>query len=568
MNIFNLFKKYKSSKVLNTSGVGGELNKKVVLIVLDGFGIVPPSEGNAITSARTKFYTDLLTNFPNGELIASGESVGLPANEEGNTEVGHLTLSAGRVILQDFLRINKDIKNGTFYRNKAFLLALEHIEKNKSNLHLIGLLSNGNVHSSKDHLYAILEFCRQRGVKNVFLHIILDGRDSPPDDGAKVVAELEKYLTDNKLGMIATVSGRFYAMDRDRRWERTELAYNAMVKGNGPTFTSAHEAVADSYSKSVGDEFIAPSVITQNGKPVGSVNDKDSVIFFNFRIDRPRQLTMAFTLPDFENLKSFEFGYNTDTKKIEVEVTFDKTFNREKILEDLFFATMTCYQKNIPVTAIAYDEEKVKLPLPEVLSKKGLKQLRMSESEKERFVTYYFSGLREEVYPGEDIKIIPSPKISTYDKKPEMSLPELTNAFMKSFGEHDFTIINIANPDMVAHTGNFKKTVKAIEAVDWALSQIVQKVYDAGATAIITADHGNAEELLTYDAKGFFVTSQTGDRNTDHSNNPVPVIFVNKNLKGKKADIQDGSLADIAPTVLALLGVEKPEEMTGNDLCK
>lgn len=536
------FSRYKTNRILDIWLTKKKLTNKVALIVLDGFGIAPPSDGNAVTSAKINFYNDLLVNFPNGKLIASGESVGLPAGEVGNTEVGHLTMGAGRVVLQELLRINKDIKNGIFFENKAFLLSLQHIQENKSNLHIIGLLSNGNVHSSKEHLYGLLEFCKQRGVKNVYLHMILDGRDSPTDDGAKVIAELEKYLADNKFGEIATVSGRYYSMDRDQRWDRTELSYLAMIAGNGPIFATASLAVSDSYKNKIGDEFIMPSVISKNGKPVGTVSDNDSVIFFNFRVDRPRQLTMAFTMPELDG------------------------FARSKVLKKLFFTTMTRYQDNIPVSAVAYDKEKVAHTLSEIISKRGLSQLVMSESEKERFVTYCFSGLREKKLDKMDVNIVPSSLVATYDKKPEMSLPELVSSFLNQFNKYDFVLLNIANPDMVAHTGNFKKTVKAIENVNWALSKIVQKVYDEGATAIITSDHGNSEELLTYDSNGFFVTTKTGDRNTDHSGNPVPVIIVNQELKGQKLPISDGTLCDIAPTVLGLMQILVNKNMTGRNL--
>ena len=540
----------------------------VTLIILDGFGVAPESKGNAISQAKMPYFESLKTNYPYKEIIASGESVGLPANEVGNTEVGHLTIGAGRVILQSLERINKDIENGLFFQNKAFLQTVEHVKKNNSALHLIGLVGNGNVHSSLNHLYSLLKFCKQREVGKVFIHAITDGRDSPPDDGAKVIAKLEEYLSTTKVGRIASVSGRYYAMDRDKRWERIQKAYDSYVLGKGISADSAGKAIADSYARKLTDEFIEPTVITESGKPVGLISDGDAVIFFNFRIDRPRQLTMSFVLKDFENLKSFDFGYMPEAKKTEGEVKIKKTFKREKVPQNLFFTTMTEYQKNIPVSAIAFGEIAIKNSLPEVISNAGLKQLRLSESEKEKFVTFYLSGFRDERYKGEDRIIIPSPKVATYDKKPEMSVYEIAEEFEKAISKkiYNLIVVNLANPDMVAHSGNVKKAIKALEHVDKALNKIIDSVISNGGTALITSDHGNVEEMLSYKSKSFFVTSEKGDRNTDHSNNPVPLVFVGNKFKGVKVNIQNGSLSDVAPTILTLMNIPIPPEMTGKDL--
>ncbi len=544
--------------------------KPVVLVVLDGFGIAPASEGNAITKAKTPNIDTFIKEYPHTELIASGESVGLPANEVGNTEVGHLTMGAGRVILQDLKRINVAIEKGDFYDNKALLQASSYVKTNSSKLHLMGLIGSGNVHSSLNHLYALLQFCKKEGVNGVFLHLFTDGRDSPPNEGIDIITKLEEHMRINAIGRIASVAGRYYAMDRDRRWARTERAYNAIVTGQGMQAASSVDAIKNAYAKGQSDEFVEPTVIIENGKPLATVDDKDAVIFFNFRIDRPKQLTMAFVLPNFENLKMFDFGYNPDTSKEEGEVDVGRTFKRQKVANSLFFVTMTEYHKQIPVGAIAFRPEVVGDALPVVLSTAGLKQAHMAESEKERFVTYYFDGMREKPLEGEDVYIVPSPKVPTYDKKPDMSLPRLIKEFKKqlSKGIYHFFVLNFANPDMVAHTGNLQATIKAIEAVDRYLNDLVKAVLNVDGTIFVTADHGNAEELLTYPSSSFFFTTKDGLVNTDHSNNPVPLMVINNNYKGKGTVLPKGALSDISPTILNFLGLQVPESMTGNNLFK
>jgi len=357
-------------------------------------------------------------------------------------------------------------------------------------------------------------------------------------------------------------------MDRDKRWERIQKAYDAYVLGKGISADSAGKAIADSYARKLTDEFIEPTVITEGGKPVGLISDNDAVIFSNFRIDRPRQLTMSFVLKDFENLKSFDFGYMPEAKKTMGEEKIKKTFKREKIPQNLFFATMTEYQKNIPVSAVAFGEISIKNSLPAVISNAGLRQLRLSESEKERFVTYYLSGFKEERYKGEDRIIIPSPKVPTYDKKPEMSVYEVAKEFEKALSKkiYNFIMVNLANPDMVAHSGNIKKTIKALEHVDKALGTMINAVLSNGGTALVTADHGNAEAMLSYKSKSFFVTSEKGDRNTDHSNNPVPFLIVGNKYNSANVKLQNGSLPDIAPTILKIMNIPVPPDMTGKDL--
>lgn len=544
--------------------------KPIVLIVLDGFGIAPPSEGNAITQAKTPVIDSFYKNYPHGELLAAGESVGLPANEEGNSEVGHLALGVGKVILQSLKRINVSIEDETFYDNKALIQASNHVKTNNSKLHIMGMVSSGSVHSSMNHFYAMIEFCRRRQISNVYYHLFTDGRDAPPNEGEKIIDEIERKLLDFKIGRIASISGRYYAMDRDRRWQRTQKTYDALVLGKGVQAASALDAVRAAYQKQQTDEFIEPAVIMSNAQPVATIDDNDAVIFFNFRVDRPRQLTMAFVVEDFENLKSFQFGHDPDHASDEGTIISGPTFKRQKVPKNLFFVSMTEYQKGLPVSAIAYPPEAAEVSLPSVLAAKGLKQLHLTESEKERMVTIYFDGLRESRLPGEDVLIVPSPKVATYDKKPEMSVYKVVDELQKALAKdiYHFIVINFANPDMVAHSGNLNATIKAIEHVDKALGVASSAVMAVGGTLLITADHGNAEELLTYPSASFYFTTSKGDMNTDHSANPVPIIIISNTLRGKGRKLDRGTLSDVAPTILSLMGLEIPPQMTGRDLLK
>ncbi|MHA2426596.1 MAG: 2,3-bisphosphoglycerate-independent phosphoglycerate mutase [Candidatus Hermodarchaeia archaeon] len=549
--------------------------KPVVLLVLDGFGMAPASEGNAVSRARTPNYDTYLRTYPHGALIASGESVGLPANEVGNTEVGHLALGAGRVIFQDLKRINVAIEKGSFFDNRAFLSAAAHVERNKSKMHLLGLVGSGCVHSSVDHLYALLQFCKKEEVGEVFLHLFTDGRDSPPQQGMEIIENIEKHLKNINLGSIASISGRYYAMDRDRRWDRTKKTYKALVLGHAIQTQSASDAIKSAYARGQTDEFIEPTLVVStkattaaDGKGPILIDNDDAVIFFNFRVDRPKQLTMAFVVSDFENLRSFDFGYDPITERRAGEVEVKGTFAREKALKNLFFVTMTEYQKNLPVSDIAFGPEVVEKPLSVVLSENGFQQAHVAESEKERFVKYYFNGQREDPVEGETDCIVASPKVLTYDKKPEMSLPKLISEFKKLLKRDvsHFFIVNFANPDMVAHSGSVEATIKAVEYVDKYLAELVEAVLNIQGTIIVTADHGNAEELLTFPTSTYFYTTSEGSVNTDHSNNPVPYVVISSSLKGQSIQLPRGSLCDIAPTILHLMGIPTPKEMTGKNL--
>jgi 2,3-bisphosphoglycerate-independent phosphoglycerate mutase len=528
----------------------------VVLVSLDGWGLAPPSTGNAISQAKTPTMDYLYNNYPHGELIASGESVGLPATEVGNSEVGHLTMGVGRVIYQSLKRINISIENGSFYENEAFDEAVKHVHQNKSKLHLIGLIGSGNVHSSTEHLYALMQFCKKNMLSDVCLHLFTDGRDAPPKEGLEIISQIDAKLKAMGIGDIASVSGRYYSMDRDGRWERIELAYNAIVMGTGRQSTSATSAIEESYQAGKTDEFVEPTVILKEGKPL-TVVDGDAVVFFNFRVDRARELTMAFVLPDFEA---------TDMSKYSFSGT---PFKRQKTARNMFFVTMTQYLAGLPVSAVAFPPQ-FNFPdsLPEIFSKHNIKSLHLAESEKERMVTYYFRGMNSTPFPLEDVVIVPSPKVATYDQKPEMSawqvLAELKHALDKN--TYKFVVVNFANPDMVAHSGRIEPTVKAIELTDKIVKELTDFVIERNGLILITSDHGNAEELLSYPGQSFYYTTEEGEKNTDHSSNPVPLIIVAKNLNGR-GDIRfKGSLADIAPTILAIMKLETPKTMLGHNL--
>jgi len=544
--------------------------KPNVLVVMDGFGMAPPSEGNAITLAKKPNLDRYFATYPHTQLIASGESVGLPTNEVGNTEVGHLTLGAGRTILQDLKRINLSIEKGTFYDNKALVSLASYVKSHNSNLHVLGLVSSGKVHSSLDHLFAILQFCKKEQVNQIYLHLFTDGRDAPPKEGIEIIKKIEEKMNILRVGRIASIAGRFYAMDRDKRWSRTEKAYKAIVLGEAIQTQSALDAINSAYAKGQTDEFIEPTVIVDANGPVGKIKDNDGVVFFNYRIDRPRQLTMAFVIPDFENLKKFDFSDSNKTKKQneEVAASGEHTFQRGKVPQNLFFVTMTEYIKDLPVSAIAFGAEVVDRPLGMVISGAGLNQLRMSESEKERFVTYYFNGLREESFPNEEVKIVASPKVETYDMQPQMSAPKLCSEFIAKMKQDKFhfAVINFANPDMVAHSGNLPASIKAVECVDKEVHKLIQAILAQNGTVFLTADHGNAEELITFPTSTYFFTTSKGTVNTDHSSNPVPFVVINKSFEGKNVSLSKGTLADVAPTILANMGIGKPEVMTGNNL--
>ena len=521
--------------------------KPLVLIILDGWGVAPPSRGNCLDLARTPVMDKLISVFPSMTLQASGESVGLPWGEMGNSEVGHLNLGAGKIIYQNLPRINKSISDGSFFKNEALKKACLHVKKNNSDFHVMGLVSTGGVHSSIDHLYAILEFCQKEKIKNLYIHAFLDGRDTPHNSAQNFIEKLQSRMDELKIGKIATLSGRFYAMDRDNRWDRIEKAYLALTQGKAENYAkNPLEAVLKSYQNNIYDEQFIPTVITQEKDlPIAKVKNNDALVFFNFRADRARQLTKAFVLPGFEK------------------------FPRKEYLNDLFFVAMTEYEKDLPVL-IAFPPEKIEKPIAKVISDNNLNQLHIAETEKYAHVTFFFNGGREDPFPNEHRALIPSPSVSSYDQKPEMSARQVTERVIKEIntGKYAFVVINFANSDMVGHTGNIPAIIKAIETVDQCLGEIVDCVLAIDGCLIITADHGNAEDKIN---------SQTGFINKEHNTDPVPFIIVGKPWEGKgqKGLSRDlsvltpfGMLSDVAPTILAIMGIPKPSEMTGRNLLK
>jgi 2,3-bisphosphoglycerate-independent phosphoglycerate mutase len=540
------------------------MTKPVVLIVLDGWGLAPPGPGNAIALANTPNMKSYWANYPHTQLAASGEAVGLPAGEDGNTETGHINLGAGRVVYQDLPRINNAISDGTFFQNDAFSTAMNYACQKRKNIHLMGVLTDAGVHASREHLFALLQFFKESAcAANVYLHLFTDGRDAPPQSGVRFLEELEEVMKSLKIGEIATIMGRYYAMDRDRRWERTQKAYEALTEvGKSKTAPSARAAFEGSYAAGVTDEFLEPTIILDTkGAPYPRIGEGDAVIFFNYRIDRPRQLTRAFVMPNFEQhttTESFDpYAVKYYHKHVVEEQATTKPFTRSVVLRDIFFVTMTQYERGLNCT-VAFPPQPVPMPLGKIYAEKSLMQLRMSESEKERFVGFYFNGMREEPFTGEDRIIVPSPKVATYDLMPQMSSQELTQKLVDrlSIGVYSFLLINFANPDMVAHTGNIAATTASCSATDVCVGAIVEKTLQMGGACLITADHGNAEEML----------GVNGEMDTEHSTFPVPLIFVAPEFKNKPITLPQGKLADIAPTVLAYQKVAIPPEMTGKNL--
>lgn len=532
--------------------------KPVVLIILDGWGLASGGPGNAITQAKTPSFDRFWAVYPHTQLIASGKAVGLPRGEDGNSETGHLNLGAGQVVFQDLPRINVSIADGSFFKIPAFKAAATHVKKNNSRLHLLGLIGAGGVHSSLEHLLALLHFAKKENLKNVFLHLFTDGRDSPPSSAFTYIAQVETEIEKTGLGKIVTLCGRYFAMDRDYHWDRTKKAYELMVGGIGNQAAPTAEAIKQTYQNNKTDEFIEPVVIDKNGL----VKEHDAIIFFNFRIDRPRQLTKAFVLPDFETLKikkapfdPYAERYGLRQYQIPGETT---TFEREKVFKDLLFVTMTEYERGLPVL-VAFPPEIIKMPLARVLAERDLRQFHIAETEKERFVTYYFNGFRENPFPGEDRIEIPSPNVPTYDQKPEMSAYEVTEKLIKRIKTniYDFIVVNFANPDMVGHTGVIKAGIKACEVVDECLGKVVKTILNLGGATVVTADHGNVEEMIDL---------QTGGVDTKHSTNPVPFIVVDKRFDSRGRALPRGILADVAPTILSIMGIEKPDLMTGRNL--
>lgn len=543
-----------------SSKTNGDNASFVILAVLDGWGIAPDAPGNAISLAKTPNFDKFMVSYPNCELVASGREVGLPKGEPGNTETGHVNLGAGRIVYQDLARINMAIAEGTFFKNQILMGAIDHVKKNSSNLHYLGLIGAGGVHSNLEHLIALIKFASVEGVKNLYLHLFTDGRDSPPTASIGYIQKVNQVLKDTGIGKIATIMGRYWAMDRDRRWDRTRKAYEAMVDAKGVFVKSAEEVIKSSYSKGLTDEFIEPSIISgDEGSPVSQINDNDAVVFFNFRIDRPRQLTKAFICQDVtSDVAEWEYGENTSDNHSDNNTSFQ----RSRQLDNLYFVTMTEYSKPLVESGakVAFPPEIVKEPLGYIVSSNSKKQLRVAESEKSRFVTYYFNGQDNIIYLGEDRIIIDSPKVPTYDKVPEMSAHKTTQVIidrLENPNPYSFVLVNYANPDMLAHTGNLGPTVKGIEVVDECLGKLSNLVLSNNGILIITADHGNAEEMINL---------KTGAVETEHSTNKVPFIVVARKYMGNPVKLQSGILADVAPTILALLELDTPESMTGRNL--
>ena len=500
-------------------------------MILDGWGYRPDGKGNAVLTANTPNLDRLVKEYPSCILEASGEAVGLPQGQMGNSEVGHLNIGAGRVVYQELTLINRSIETGDFYSNPVLLDAIKNAKEHNSALHLMGLLSYGGVHSHMTHLHAIIELAAKEGLERVYIHAFLDGRDVPPKAALEDIREHERFCNEISLGKTATVSGRYYAMDRDKRWERTKRAYDALTLGTGLYAKDAETAVIESYDRGENDEFVKPTVILdRDGKPVATIKDNDSVIFFNFRPDRARQLTYAVLNDDFDGFE-------------------------RKVRPHVYYVCMAQYDEKLEVP-IAYPPEEIRNTLGEVISKNHLTQLRIAETEKYAHVTFFLNGGAETLYEGEDRSLIPSPKVATYDLKPEMSAYEVTEEVLKRIGsrKYDVIVLNYANMDMVGHTGIFDAAVAAVETVDECVGKVIDAIQHAGGTTIITADHGNAEQMTEEDSN---------EPHTAHTTNPVRCIYV---IADKKVTLCNGKLSDIAPTMLELLGIEKPVEMDGRSM--
>lgn len=511
-----------------------------VLVVLDGWGLSNTVHGNPIREATLPTFDKLNRYYPMTTLQASGISVGLPWNTAGNSEVGHMTMGAGRIIYQNLPRIALSIQDRSFFENPTLLEAINQVKTNGSRLHLMGLVSSGSVHSHKDHLLALLRLAKEQGLEQAAIHAFTDGRDSSPTSGLGQIQELQREMQLIGIGEIASLTGRHYAMDRNNNWDRVEQAYRMLTEGTGTTAEDPLVYLEQSYAKGVTDEYIEPTLIVRKDTPV-TIKDGDAVIFFNFREDRARELTKAFAVPDFDGF----------ARKSQLAVTF---------------VTMTEYEKGLPVK-VAFPPEEVHDSLGETLSKAGLTQLRIAETEKYAHVTYFFNGGNEKAFPGEDRVLVPSPTVAHFDEQPEMSAPQVTDTLIQKIGEnlYDFILVNYANPDMVGHTGNEEASIKAVEATDKSLSKIIPVILKAGGAMIITSDHGNVEEMIN---------PMTGGKDTEHSTSPIPLWYITPtNHREKKADEMmreqnevQGLLSDVAPTILDLLGIEKPSIMNGTSL--
>lgn len=505
------------------------------LIILDGFGINDTVEGNAIKAAKTPNLDSYFANYPNTILYASGMSVGLPDGQMGNSEVGHTNIGAGRVVYQELTRITKSISDGDFFSNEALIGAVENCKKHNSAMHFVGLLSDGGVHSHIEHLFGLVDLAKKNGLEKVYVHCITDGRDVSPTSGADFVRRLQEKLDEAGTGKIATITGRYFAMDRDTNWDRVEKAYNAMVKNEGVTTENPIETMQKSYETKdengslITDEFIRPTIVCENGKPVAKIEENDSVVCFNFRPDRAREITRTFTDDGFTG------------------------FDRKRF--PVYYACMTQYDASMPNVEVAFKPQKLTNTFGEYLSKKGMTQLRIAETEKYAHVTFFFNGGVEAVYEGEDRQLIPSPKVATYDMQPEMSAYAVADRCVELINKdkYDCIILNFANCDMVGHTGVFSAAKAAVEAVDECLGRVVDALKAKNGKILITADHGNADCMIDAETKEVF---------TAHTTNPVPLIV----MGAGDVKLEKGKLADLAPTMLDLMGLEKPEEMTGTSL--
>ena len=507
-------------------------DKLTMLMILDGFGDNPNGDGNAIELAQTPNIDKLMKKYTNTEIHTSGLAVGLPEGQMGNSEVGHTNIGAGRIVYQELTRITKSIEDGDFFTNPEFIAAIENCKKHNSKLHILGLLSDGGVHSHNRHLYGLLEMAKRRDFEDVYVHCFLDGRDTPPASAESYIIQLQDKMAEKEIGKIASIAGRFYAMDRDKRWERVKKCYDALVKGEGNKAGNAIKAIEDSYQKEVFDEFVEPTLICNGEEPVATIGKHDSVIFFNFRPDRAREITRAIVDPNFDG------------------------FETKKHL-DLYYVCFTNYDESKPNVHIAFEKEALYNTFGEYVSKNGYTQLRIAETEKYAHVTFFFNGGEEKQYEGEDRILVPSPKVETYDLKPEMSAYEVTEKVLEAIknDKYDCIILNYANTDMVGHTGSLEAAMKAVETVDECVGKVVELVEEKQGNILITADHGNAEQMIDY---------STGEPHTAHTTNPVPLILVTSDdtLKLKAG----GKLADLAPTMLDLMNLKKPGEMTGESL--
>lgn len=503
-------------------------SKKVILVIMDGWGLGQVSASDAIQNASVPFVSSLYSQYPNSTLVTCGESVGLPEGQMGNSEVGHLNLGAGRIVYQELQRINVAVRDGSFAKNPQLLSAINFAKNNNKKLHLLGLVSDGGVHSHLNHVMAILDVCKEQGLSNVLIHAFTDGRDTDPKSGLGFVSTLQDHINAT-VGKIATVSGRYFAMDRDKRWERVKLAYDAMVNGIGEKATNALDAIRHAYENNITDEFLKPTVITENGEPVGLIQNDDVAICFNFRTDRCREITQVLTQTDMPDFSMYKLN--------------------------LHYTTMTEYDKTYKNVNVIFETDNLNNTLGEVLQAHGKKQIRIAETEKYPHVTFFFSGGREMPFEGEKRIMEPSPKVATYDLKPEMSAVELTDAIVPEIEKEtsDFICLNYANADMVGHTGIFPAAIRAVETVDACVKRVVTAALEHGYTVFLTADHGNADYMINED----------GTPNTAHTLNLVPLFIIDKEWKG---EIKPGKLGDIAPTILKMMDIPIPPQMTGNIL--